>query len=257
MTLAILLAAAAAAADAPDLTICADRPSKANGVCTVPTGHWQLEISAVDWARTNAGGARTDVTSLGQTFLKLGLSDNSDIELAVTPHIRVSSDDHGVSDRTSGVGDTVVRYKRRLTDPNSAIQVALIPFVKLPTAKHALGNGQAEGGLAVPVSFAAKGLTITFGPEVDVLADGDGHGYHPGLVNLVNLGFSPAPRFSVAAELWNAINFDPARTSRLWSADISGAYQASRRVQLDGGANFGLNRATPDIELYAGASILF
>ena len=78
MTLAILLAAATAAADAPDLTICADRPSKANGVCTVPAGHWQVEISAGDWARTNADGARTDVTSLGQTFLKLGLSDDSD-----------------------------------------------------------------------------------------------------------------------------------------------------------------------------------
>ncbi len=37
MIAALLLAAAAA---------CPDRPSKANGACTVPVGHWQLEVSA-------------------------------------------------------------------------------------------------------------------------------------------------------------------------------------------------------------------
>jgi hypothetical protein len=35
------------------------------------------------------------------------------------------------------------------------------------------------------------------------------------------------------------------------------AFLPTKRVQLDAGANFGLNRDTPDIELYAGASILF
>jgi len=41
------------------------------------------------------------------------------------------------------------------------------------------------------------------------------------------------------------------------SADASVAYLASDRVQIDAGANAGLNRATPDIELYGGLSILF
>ena len=44
---------------------------------------------------------------------------------------------------------------------------------------------------------------------------------------------------------------------RLWSADASAAYLVSDRVQIDAGANAGLNRATPDIELYGGLSILF
>ncbi len=130
--------------------------------------------------------------------------------------------------------------------------------MKLPTAKRGIGNGQAEGGLAVPVSFPTKvGVTITLGPELDVLADGDGHGYHAGLVNLVNLGISPAPRISLSAELWNSTNFDPDHRVHSWSADAAAAYQPSDRVQLDGGANLGLNHQTPDLELYAGASILF
>ena len=35
------------------------------------------------------------------------------------------------------------------------------------------------------------------------------------------------------------------------------AFLPTRQLQIDAGANFGLNRATPDVEVYAGASILF
>ena len=255
MIAAILLTAAAAA---PDLTICADRPAKANGTCTVPAGHWQLEVSGVDWARTEDGASRTDVTSFGQSFIKLGLTDNSDMELITPAYVRVRGRDMSSSTRNSGVGDTVVRFKQRLTQADSSLQAALIAFVKLPTASHSIGNGKVEGGLAVPLSFTTKaGPTITIGPEVDATADADGHGYHPALVNLINVGISPAPRFSLSAELWNATNFDPAETVHLWSADVAAAYLPTKRVQLDGGANFGLNRATADVELYVGASVLF
>jgi hypothetical protein len=255
MIAALLLAAAAAS---PDLTICADRPTKANAGCTVPAGHWQLEVAAADWTRSSNGMDRTDVTSLGQALVKLGLTDNSDLELGFSPHIEIDSRAGALRDHESGIGDTVVRYKRRLTAEGTGTQFALIPFVKLPTARHGLGNGKAEGGLATTVSFATKaGPAITLGPEFDLLADSDGHGYHPGITNLVNVGISPAPRLSLSAELWNAINFDRPHTIRSWSADFAAAYLATKRLQIDGGANFGLNRATPDIELYTGISILF
>jgi hypothetical protein len=245
--LAILLAAASAA---PDLTICADRPSKANGVCTVPVGHWQIEASAIDWTHSSD----IDVTSIGQTFAKLGLSSSSDIEVGFTPYVSIKQP----GSDASGVGDAVVRYKQRLTGADAPVQVALIPFVKLPTAAHSIGNGKVEGGLAVPLSTAVgKSITLTLGPEVDLLVDGDGHGYHAAITNLINLGWSAAPRLSLSAELWNNTNFDPGGTQRLWSADASAAYLVSNRLQLDAGANFGLNRATADIELYGGVSVLF
>ncbi len=254
--IAMLLLVAAAASQ--DLTICADRPAKANAACTVPAGHWQLEVAAIDWVRTSGAGARTDVTSLGPTLVKLGLSDASDIEVGISPQVQIDSRDGAVRDHVSGIGDTVVRYKRRLTDPASATQFALIPFVKLSTARHAIGNGKLEGGLATTVSFATTaGPTITLSPEIDILADSDGRGYHPGIVNLVNVGISPAPRLTLSAELWNAVNFDPRDHVRLWSADIAAAYLPGKRWQVDGGANVGLNRATPDIELYGGVSLLF
>ena len=153
MNALILLAAASAPAD---LAICADRPSKANGVCTVPAGHWQLEVSGVDWTRTSADGVRSDVFSAGSTFVKMGLDSQSDIEAGFTPFIRTSSRGNGVHENASGVGDLVLRYKRRLNGADSATQIGLIPFVKIPTAGHDLGNGKVEGGMVLPVSLATK-----------------------------------------------------------------------------------------------------
>ncbi len=253
-----MIAAMALMVAAQSPTICADRPSKANSACTVPTGHWQLEVSAIDWTLTRDGGARSDVTSLGQTLVKLGVGDNSDIELLAPAYVHVRERDAASTAHNSGFGDTIIRFKRRLTSVSAAMPAAVIPFLKLPTASRAIGNGKAEGGIAIPLSFTTTaGSTITIGPEVDVIADADSHGYHAGLTNLVNLGISPLPRLSVSAELWNSMNFDPDKTVRLWSADFSGAYLPTNRIQFDGGANLGLNRATAGIELYAGASVLF
>jgi hypothetical protein len=249
VSLAVLLAAAAA----PDLTICADRPSKANGACTVPALHWQLEVSVIDWTRSSDAGSHSDATSVGQTFVKLGLGDNSDIELGFTPYVRVEQP----GPDASGVGDVMVRYKRRLTAADGRFQAAIIPFVKLPTANHSIGNGEVEGGVAMPLSGPIGPITATLGPEVDLLVDADGHGRHPALANLVNLSAAVARRLTLSGELWSSMNFDPDRTQHLWSADASAAYLANTRVQLDAGANLGLNRETPDIEVYGGVSVLF
>jgi hypothetical protein len=246
-----LLLAAAAAGDAP---ICTDRPAKANAVCTVPAGKFQLESMAVGWSRTESGGATVRALSVGSSVIKLGLSDRSDLQVGIAPLVRIEAG----GETLSGFGDVTVRYKHRLTGDTGPVQVALIPFVKLPMAKRGIGNRKVEGGLAVPVSFAlGGGVTATLGPEVDLLADGDGHGRHAAVVNLVNLSGTVAPRLTLAGELWSNVNFDPAGTVKQASADVAAAYAVSGDVQLDAGANFGLTRDTADVELYAGVSIRF
>ena len=251
MSLFLLVTAAAAT---PDLTICPDRPSKANGPCTVPPGHWQLEVSGVDWTRTLDAGTRSDTTSAGSTFVKYGLNNGADLEVGFSPFVHLSSSNANLS----GVGDTVIRIKQRLTASDAWLQAAVLPFMKLPSARHPIGNGSIEGGIAVPLSTnVSRRIAITIGPEVDVVADASADGHHVALVNLANVAFAVTPKWSVSAEIWNNQNFDPAGTQRQWSADASAAFQPTNRVQLDAGANFGLNRATPTIELYTGLSMLF
>ena len=251
MSAPMLLLLAAAASEAP---ICTDRPTKANAVCTVPAGRFQLESSAGQWSRTEAGGSTAKSLSIGSSLVKYGLSDRSDLQVGLTPLARVETD--GAS--RAGFGDVTVRYKHRLTDDGAPVQIGLVPFVKLPTAKRGIGNRKLEGGVAVPVSLAlGGGVTATLGPEVDWLADGDGDGGHAALVNLVNLSGTVAPRLTVAGELWSNLNFDPDGTVKQASADVAAAYALSGDVQLDAGANFGLTKDSADVEVYAGVSVRF
>lgn len=254
---ALLLVSSAAALAAEKPPICTDRPTKANATCTVPTGSFQLESAAAGWTRIMGGGVHTEVWQIGSSVLKFGLSDHSDLQVGITPFVRAETKLAGGKAAISGFGDVIVRYKHRLTGEASKVQVAVIPFFKLPTARRGIGNGKVEGGLAIPVSMAVGEATLTFGPEADVLVDADESGRHVALVNLVNLAGPIAPRLTLVGEFWTMTNFDPADTVTLASADAALAYAVSPAVQLDLGANLGLNKHTTDAELYAGVSLRF
>ena len=259
LTALLVAAGAAAPAAATDAgPICTDRPTKGNAVCTVPAGRVQIESSLAGWSLTKDSGTRTSLLTLGALTVKYGLSSRSDLQVGVTPYAHLTVRKGGQRRRVSGFGDVTVRYKHRLTGDGAKVQAAVIPYVKFPTADDGLGNDRVEGGLAVPLSFALAGpATMTLGPELDWLADSDGHGRHLALVNLVNVALPVAPRVTATGELWTNVNFDPAGTLKQASADVALAFAASNAVQLDGGANLGLTRDTPDVEIYVGASIRY
>jgi hypothetical protein len=247
---AALLAFPAVAA-AEDVPICTDRPTKANAVCTVPATKWQLETNAAGWSRSEAGGTEVTVLTVGSSVVKLGLSDRSDLQIGVAPYVHSESKAGGIKSSASGFGDIIVRYKHRFTTDGAPVQAGAIPFVKLPSADGDLGSGKVEGGLALPIAIS------TGGPVTVVLADSDGGGHHAAIVNLVNVSGPIAEGLTIAGELWTMTNFDPADTITLASADVAVAHAFSNELQLDLGANFGLNRNTPKLELSAGVSLRF
>jgi hypothetical protein len=255
---ALVFASPAPAQASEESPICTDRPTKANAVCTLPVGKWQLESSALSWSLTEAGGIETKVLTLGSSVLKLGVSARSDLQIGVAPYVRTQFDAGGAKSHVSGFGDATVRYKHRLTADNAPVQVGVIPFVKLPTADRDIGNGKVEGGLAVPIGIATGGpFTVVLGPELDLLADADGNGHHAALVNVANLSAPVAEGLTLYGELWTMTNFDPADTFTLASADTALAYAVTDDLQLDLGANFGLNRNTANLELYIGFGVRF
>lgn len=256
MAAAGLLAARAAAADTP---ICPDRPGKGTGTCTVPAGKWQVETGLVDWARDRSGGIDSDFITIGSSLIKYGVSERADIELGITPLETLRVHGGGVHDSHSSFGDILVRAKYRLTDEDAPVAVALDPFVKLPTADRLLGNRKVEAGLTVPASAALgkSPLTLALTTEADWRADLDGHGHHAAMSETAGLGLAASSRLTLSAELWGQWDWNPGGTITQYSADGSIAYLIGNDVQIDGGANFGLNRATPDVELYAGISKLF
>jgi len=255
---AMLLAAATRAAAGPS-PICPDRPSKSTGPCTVPKGDWQIETGLVDWTHDSSGGVRSDLVQWANTAIKYGISSRADVELWVTPLVTSNVRGGGLREHHSSFGDTLLRVKYALTSGDAPVQVALDPFVKLPTANHQLGNGKVEGGLLVPIAVPlGRGpLTLSLDPELDLIADSDGHGRHAATEQVVNLGIQASDKLNLSAELWAMWDWDPAATGKQASADGAVAYLVTNDFQLDAGANFGLNKQTPDIELYTGVSLRF
>ena len=253
----LTLASAAAAAD--EQPICADRPGKATSACTVPVGHWQLETGLADWTLQKSGGERDTSLVIGETTVKYGLTGSTDIEVDVTPWQRATSRLDGFHDSASGIGDVRLIAKQRLSGADAPVQLIAMPFVKIPTANHALGNGKWEGGLLFPIAYSIPKTPLSIGltPEADWVADADGHGHHAAMEQVVTVGWQATDKLNLSAEIWGGWDWDPSGTTRQASADGAVAYLLNKDVQLDVGANFGLNRVTPDVELYGGVSMRF
>jgi hypothetical protein len=257
VAIAAMLGLASASAD--EEPICADRPGLATPTCTVPAGMVQVETTLVDWTRDRYGGFRAEQVTIGETAFKLGLTDRLHVEVGVAPYTRISVSDGALSERVSGFGDLGVAAKYRLTSEAAPVQIAVRPFVKIPTAKRSLGNGEVEGGVVVPIAFAIPGsqLSVTLGPELGVNSDGDGSGHHLATAQVISLGVPLSDRLSASAELWGYWDFDPAGTVRQRAVAASAGYLLSSNLQLDAGVNLGLNRDTPDIQAYSGIAFRF
>ncbi len=238
--------------------ICTDRPTKSNAACTVREGMVQVEADLFSWTRLAAGPAHTDVLVYTNPVMKYGLGPNSDIQLSIAPLVEVRTRTSGQTVSQSGVGDFTIRFKQRLTGPADRVQIALLPFVKAPTAQQGIGNGEWEGGLIVPVQMPVGRATLTLVPQLNLLADALApDNRHIEFQGVVNLAYPIAARTTLAVELWTSQNWDPAGTLRQYSADAALSYLLSDELQLDIGSNFGLNQATPDVQLYVGFSARF
>lgn len=254
-----LLCASGAARAADDDPICADRPGKTTNPCTVPAGHFQVETALVDYILQNSGGEHDTLLTLGETTLKYGLSDDTDIELDVTPLARGTSRSAGKHSSVSGIGDTNVIVKHEFTGSDAPFQISAYPFVKIPTARQPAGNGKIEGGLVLPILYTIpkSPFSITASPEVDVLVNGDGHGHHPAMAQGVSFGWQATRTLNLSAEVYEQWDWEPGHTTKQSSFDLAAAFVPRKDLQLDGGVNFGVDRDAPDLEFYVGIAKQF
>ena len=256
--LAALFLLAALPAQAAELgPICADRPGKGTSPCTLARGHAQVELGLFDESFQRRSGVTVDTGNAGALLLKYGVSDRVDLEagMALFQFQRVHSPAGRLS--ADGVGDLFLRAKINPLHSDGPFALVLGPTLKIPTAKGPLGNGAVEGGMVAPMSYDLGGnWSVAMTPEADILRDGAGGGYHANLTDVVGIGHSFGP-LTLGAEVWSAQNMDPAGTVSQYSFDVDAAWLIGNNTQLDGGANFGLNRATPDLEIYFGISERF
>ena len=151
MLLAAGLIAAPARTTAAEDPICTDRPTKSTGTCTAEEGHPQVEAELVNFSESTTDGVRTRTWVGLNPTVKVGIGPTLDAELNLPTWIDTRVHDaSGATTSAHGVGDLTARVKWKLhADPR--LEVALMPSIKVPSAGRAVGNGQWEGGLMLPV----------------------------------------------------------------------------------------------------------
>jgi hypothetical protein len=235
-----------------------DRPPKANSPYTVDAGRFQYETDIAVYSYGNTDGVVTHDWIVVDPTLKLGLTNTIDAELQITPYESVVTRTGSSTTSVSGVGDTVARLKINvLGDDHGAVAAALLPYVKLPTAKSGLGNRSVEGGLILPISFSAPGgFTVIVMPEGDYLKNTTGSGYHGAFDFLINVSHPLDERWTLYSEVFTTQSFH-AQYQPIYTLDEALTCALTPNLQLDFGGNFGLNGVTPRAQFYAGLSQRF
>jgi len=228
-----------------------DRPPKANSPYTVDAGHFQYETDIAVY--TYSG----DWTVLDPT-LKLGLTNTIDAELQLTPYESVATHSASGTSSISGFGDTIARLKINvLGDDRGTVAVALLPYIKLPTAQSGLGNGHVEGGLILPISLNAPGgFTVIVMPEADYLKDELSDAYHGAFDFLINVSHALDKRWTFYTEVFTTQSFETANKP-IYTFDEALTCALGPNLQLDFGGNFSVNAQAPREQLYLGLSQRF
>jgi hypothetical protein len=253
-----LAASTAARAEGPR-DFCPDRPGLGTPPCTIDPGHADVEIGLADWTLERAAGERTDTLALGETLVRVGLTDRLEAQLAWTAFGHVRERGPGGRSSDSGVGDVTLALRRNLASPDgSGFSAALMPFATLPTGNKVLGAGDWSAGLLLPLSFdLPHGLQLGFTGQVAAAADEDRHGRHLEYGGVAGLSAQLGHSLSATAELSATRDEDPSGHATEWLAGLSAGWMANDDLQLDLGANIGLDEAAPDLQLYAGVSKRF
>lgn len=242
----------------------ADRPTKITGPFTVDAGRVQIESDFLSYTHSNdgAGGTRY-FTTLDPEF-KLGVTNWMDIELNVFGYNQFTTHDNATGALTAnghGFGDMFIKTKINLVGNDTGdFALALLPYVKAPTATPAIGNRRVEGGLLIPAQLKAPGdFVLQVMTEVDALKRMNDSKRYANFINIVALSHDLAPiskDLTVSVEFFSDVGTDPA-TKPVYTFDLGLAYLVDKSFQIDGGANFGLNKAAPNLTLYAGVAKRF
>lgn len=235
-------------AEAPLRGLSTDRPDTTESPRTVDKGRYQWEMEMASFTRD--GGQWTEYT-LGGWNMKYGLTNRADLQLVMPFHTHMRGGDEGY-------GDTQVRLKYNLWGNDSGeTAMALMPFVKIPTARGTIGNDAFEGGLILPFSFSLPGdWSCGLMAQIDLAYDDAEDDYHP--VGLLSATGSHAVTENTAGflEIVGIFSTESSDdTEAYFNTGITWAPAAT--WQIDAGIRAGLTNASADLTPFFGISHKF
>ncbi|WP_312026759.1 transporter [Sphingomonas endolithica] len=240
---------------------CPARPGLGTPACTIAPGRVSVETGLANWTLERDSDTRTDTVLIGDTQLRIGVTDSIEAQIGWTPygHVRVRDKARGDIDRAGRVGDAYLGIKANLMNPDGkGFSAAVQPFVTVPVGRGPVGAGDWGAGAIVPVSYDLNDtVSLQLSPEIDAAVDEDGDGRHLAFGTVVGLGVALSDAVNGTLEFQALRDNDPADHATQALAGLSVGWKVMDDLQLDAGGNAGLNAASPDLELYFGISRQF
>lgn len=224
-----------------------DRPDTTESAYTVDAGRYQFEMEIAAWAKD---GRERELT-LGELNAKVGLDKSTDLQVVLPLYTQVRGGDEGF-------GDIEVRLKRNLWgNDGGSTALAVMPFIKLPTAHDDLGNGEYEGGLIVPFAFDGPAeWSCSVMAEADIEADEDGSGHHFTGVLSATTSHAVTENTATFFELVGVYSAESGADAEAYF-NTGMTWAVTPTWQLDGGVRLGLTDASTDFTPFLGLSTKF
>jgi hypothetical protein len=227
-----------------------DRPDTTESPYTLDAGHFQVEMSFLEYTRDSAN----DTYSIFPSNFKLGLLNSVDLQIIINPYRLHRERVSGAKQQRSGFGDMEVRTKFNLWGNDEGVfALAAMPFVRLPTGTDGSSTEHFEGGLILPMGFSLpEDFYLGAMLEFDFNRDAANAGYGCEIVHTITLS-RPLwdERLSMFVEYAGFAPIDLGSTYRAYF-NAGFTFGLTENIQLDAGVNIGLSESADDITLFAG-----
>jgi hypothetical protein len=247
-----------------------DRPNITNAPTTIDAGHLQIEMGATDYQyfreKDSGGNVRSDAWGLGQFNFRVGVLNNTELNVVVNSYENVKVQNvgggAGTTSRASGFGDTVVGGKVNLCgnemgDNAWETAFAVQPQVKVGTAPQGVGNGRVEYAVGFPFLVNLPGaFHLSLQPGFSFERNTMDTGYVAGVQGAVCVDRVVVGKLDAYVEYAGSATRE-AHVEALQAVDVGVVYPLTDDVSLDTGVLFGVDRVSPTAEWVAGVSVRF
>lgn len=234
-----------------------DRPDKTEAPYTLDAGHFMFETDLATYSRNDDNGILTEDLTLNFINAKFGITNESDLQILLETFKSINVKTAVDESKVSGIGDLTVRFKQNIFGNDAGTSaLAVMPFLKIPTAKTSIGNGKVEGGVIIPFGFELN-ETYSMGTMAQWNLNSDGaNGYISEVVTSATIGRDLIGNLGGYIEFWNAVSF---ASGSEWVAttDFGFTYGVNEDVQLDAGINIGVTDSADDLNPFAGLTMRF
>jgi len=237
-----------------------DRPDATESPFTVDAGHYQLEMDFANFTCDKTDGTTTKTWDAGDFNLRIGLLNQLELSLIFDNYLNVHTDNRsaGTSTTQSGVGDFTARLKINLWgDDGGQTAFGLLPYVTFPTGTDGLGNNAVEGGVIFPLAVSLPyDFDLSLETAASYMKNDDDGGYHEEFIASASLDHQIIGKLSGFVEFFSNFTTE-SHSGWVGTVDTGLEYLVTKNIQLDCDCYFGVTRAAPDFNPFAGITVRF